>query len=573
MRSPAASRIDARVAFAAVVATVAIAPFERALVSVPGGLTLTTVELAMLVSLSAGLWMIGHSRPAFAALPPVAIPGLALIAMVIFAALAAPLEQGNAIRFAGRIAVAASLAFVVAQVVDTAARARLVVCTFLSVAVLVAIIAVLESAQVPWVMRALTLFRPGFHVVGGQLRATSTFFYPTIASMYLELAFACGLWLLYTGRRREWTSMIVVFAALATIAAGIAATFTRAGLFGMAGALAVVGGVRIARLGLAGAAIGRLVALTALIVIVVLALHSPELLLTRISSEGSQAWYGARYEVPVTLDLDTGRMHQIPITLTNTGRLTWDSTRQPAYAVSYHWLRAGSEAVVQFDGQRTPFAAPVPPGATVTLPVFVTAPGQPGAYTLVWDVVLETRAWLSTEGVPPAQTFVRVVGEPSSAVTTTMKRLPQTIVRPGRLALWSAALRITREHPLLGLGPDNFRHVYGRYLGLERFDDRVHANDMYLEILAGTGVLGFVALVWFFGVWGLSLVRRCRDVSGEALMPAAAALAAWLMIAGHGLVDSFLSFTTTYLSFAVVLGLSFARAWTPCLARPESEPR
>jgi hypothetical protein len=39
-----------------------------------------------------------------------------------------------------------------------------------------------------------------------------------------------------------------VFAALATIAAGIAATFTRAGLFGMAAALAVVGGVRIARL-------------------------------------------------------------------------------------------------------------------------------------------------------------------------------------------------------------------------------------------------------------------------------------------------------------------------------------
>jgi hypothetical protein len=41
---------------------VAIAPFERVLVSVPGGLTLTTVEAAMLVSLGAGLWMIGHSR-------------------------------------------------------------------------------------------------------------------------------------------------------------------------------------------------------------------------------------------------------------------------------------------------------------------------------------------------------------------------------------------------------------------------------------------------------------------------------------------------------------------------------
>ena len=200
------------------------------------------------------------------------------------------------------------------------------------------------------------------------------------------------------------------------------------------------------------------------------------------------------------------------------------------------------------------------------MPVFVTAPGQPGAYTLVWDVVLETRAWLSTEGVPPARTYVRVEGEPSSAVTTTMKRLPQTIVRPGRLALWSAALRITRDHPLLGIGPDNYRHVYGRYLGLERFDDRVHANNMYLEILAGAGVLGLAALVWFLGAWGLSLLRRCRDAPREALMPAAAALAAWLMIAGHGLVDSFLSFTTTYLVLR-------RRARPVVLARVDAVPR
>jgi hypothetical protein len=560
--SSASVHSHTRAAFAAVLCAVAIAPFERVLIGIPGGFTLTTVEVAMLASLAAGMWMVATRRPAAVAWLPVVLPGLALVAIVIVAALAAPLERGNALRFAGRIAAAASMAFVVAQVVDTEARARVVVRTFLVVAVGVAVVAVLESAQVPWVMHALTVFRPGFHVVGGQLRATSTLFYPTIASMYLELAFACGLWLLFSDRRRERMNTIVVFGSLVTIGAGIAATFTRAGLFAMAAALAIVGGVRIARLGFADAAIGRLVALAALIVTVVLALHSPELLLSRISSEGSQAWYGARYEVPVTLELHTGHTHQIPITLTNTGSLTWDSTRQPAYAVSYHWLRAGSEAVVQFDGQRTPFVAPVAPGATVTMPVFVTAPGQPGAYTLVWDVVLESRAWLSTEGVPPARTLVHVEGEPSSVVKTTMTRLPQTIARPGRLALWSAAMRITRERPLLGIGPDNYRHVYGRYLGLERFDDRVHANNMYLEILAGAGLLGLAALVWLLGAWGLALLRRCRDVPREALMPAAAALAAWLMIAGHGLVDSFLSFTTTYLSFAIVLGLSFSRAWT-----------
>ena len=456
---------------------------------------------------------------------------------------------------------AAAMTFAVARVIDHERRARFLVRLFLGVATVVAVIAVLESAQVPWVMRALTFFRPGFHVVGGQLRATSTLFYPTIASMYLELAFACGLWLLFDDRGPRRLEGFFAFAGLATIGAGIAATFTRAGLLGMAAALALVGAVRIARMGFRAAALGRLIALAAVLAIIALVQHSPELLITRISSEGSQAWYGARYEVPLTLDLDTGRTHQIPITLTNTGRLTWDSTRQPAYAVSYHWLRAGSEAVIQFDGQRTPFAEPVPPGVSVTMPVFVTAPGQAGDYTLVWDVVLETRAWLSTEGVLPARTLVRVEGEPSGAVTTTMNHLPRTIVRPGRLALWSAALRMTREHPWLGVGPDNYRHLYGPYLGLKSWDDRVHANDMYLDVLAGAGVIGFGALVWLIGAWGVALVRRCRETPVDRLMPAIAWLAAWLMIAGHGLVDSFLSFTTTYLTFAVVLGLSFSRAW------------
>ena len=569
VRSHERDRTASRVAFGSLVLVVAIAPFERVLIAVPGGLTLTTVEAAMLASLAAALWMLRLSRPTIAWWSPVALTGLSLLAVMVLAAALAPFERGNALRFAARMTTAGALAFAVAQVVDTTARARLLVRVNLAVAALVALVAVLESAQVPWVMRALTFFRPGFHVVGGQLRATSTLFYPTIASMYLEIAFALGLWLLFADKRRERVEQPLALAALATVGAGIAATFTRAGLVGMVMALAVVVGVRIARLGLRDAAVGRLAALGALLAMVVMLLHSPELLLTRISSEGSQAWYGARYEVPLTLELETGHLHQIPITLTNTGRLTWDSTRQPAYAVSYHWLRSGSEAVVQFDGQRTPFAEAVPPGESVTMPVYVTAPGQPGAYTLVWDVVLETRAWLSTEGVPPARTEVRVEGEPASVVTTTMKRLPQAVVRPGRLALWSAALSITREHPLLGIGPDNFRHVYGRYLGLDRWDDRVHANDMYLEVLSGAGVPGFVALAGFIGAWGLALAQRCRVVPRDRLMPALIALTAWLMIAGHGLVDSFLAFTTTYLSFAVVLGLSFSRAWTGAV-RPAS---
>ena len=79
------------------------------------------------------------------------------------------------------------------------------------------------------------MFRPGFHVVGGQLRATSTLFYPTITSMYLEVAFALGLVWIASSR--------LAFVALVLTGAGIIATFTRAGLITMTISLLIYGGL------------------------------------------------------------------------------------------------------------------------------------------------------------------------------------------------------------------------------------------------------------------------------------------------------------------------------------------
>jgi hypothetical protein len=350
----------------------------------------------------------------------------------------------------------------------------------------------------------------------------------------------------------------VIFFALSTIGAGIAATFTRAGLAALAASLVVVGAICFARVGARRTDVGVLGALGGVLVVIVVLLHSPELLATRLSSEGSRAWYGASYQVPSTLSLRTGRTHQIPITLANTGRVTWDSNRYPAFHVAYHWLRSGSDEVIQFDGQRTPFPQPVPSGATVTLAANVTAPAAPGAYTLVWDVVLETRAWLSTEGVVPAKTEVRVEGAASGTVQTVMSRLPRSTARPARPELWGAALAIAREHPWLGIGPDNYRFRYGQYLQTRHRDDRVHANNMYLEVLTGAGVVGLAALLGLVVTTGVALWRRAKRASVTYVFPAAASLAAWLMVAGHGLVDSFLSFTPTYVMFAVVAGVALS---------------
>jgi hypothetical protein len=548
-----------------------VAPFERVIVTFPGAFAVTTVEAVVAIALGTLTWSIGP-RALVAGVPRSLLEsGAIFLSALVMAAVLTPFEQGNAFRFVLRMFTAAWLFVVTRHVVHTRDGARLLVRTLVAVAVVVAAIAILEAAQLPAVLSGLTSFRPGFHVVAGQLRATSTLGYPTIASMYLEVAFALGLWLLLDPSRR-WPRLEtrLLFLALAVIGAGISATFTRAGLIAMALAIAVVAAIRVSRVTRREAGLGTLTALSMALMVVVFVAHSPEAIATRLRTEGSEAWYGARYEVPKMLSLSTGRTHRVPVILTNTGRLTWESASEPAFALSYHWLRADTDAVVTFEGQRTPFRNAVPPQSRVAIEANVIAPAEPGAYTLVWDVVHEARAWLSTEGVAAPRTHVTVSGPPSGVVKTEMAQLPTATMRPARPVLWAAALRMAKDHPVVGVGPDNFRLAYGPYAGIERWDRRVHANNMYLEILTGAGIVGLLALLWLLVSTGWQLWRRLEHAHGADHIAGAVMLALWLVVAGHGLVDSFLSFTTTYVTLAMAAGLAFSAALeSPEVARAD----
>jgi hypothetical protein len=556
----------------ALVAVIIVAPFERALFVI-AGVTMTSSELVTVaaVAMYGAAWF----RDGAGAVP--SIPRALLFAAALFlvvigvAALMTPVEAGNAWRFVARMATAFGLTAMTLHVVNSPARARLIAWVMAVVATVVALIAVLELLQLAVVMTALTSFRPGFHVVAGQLRATSTLFYPTIASMYLEVAFVVGLWLLLTARRGR----LAAFLALVLIGAGIIATFTRAGLLAMATAIATLAFLRVLRLvrteppvrdARRVRAIARrwgarepmtLAALTGALTAFMFVAHAPELLAARLTTQGSHEWYGASYDVPRTLSMTTAAHFRVPVSVTNTGKLTWDSEHDPAFALSYHWLQdygAPSDRVVEFEGRRTPFVQPVRPGTRVDLAADVMTPGAPGTYTLVWDVVHETRTWLSTEGVKSGRTLVTVSGAPRETTSAPMTQLPGAVVRPERPQLWKAALRMARDYPWLGVGPDNYRLLSGRYLGTTAWDPRVHANNMYLELLAGAGVPGLIALLGLVAVVGITLWSRLQRARADTHTAAAAAFALWLVVAGHGLVDSFLGFTTTYVSFAIAGG-------------------
>lgn len=535
---------------------VVIAPFEtlRPVVRLPGQ-ALTSVELSVAIgfALLAASFARGELRPASARVRNL-LPLLVLAGVAIVSALAAPAHVGNALRMAVRLTVLTLVAASVACVsADVVARRRLLWAVVVSGTV-VALLVVADFAGGASAERWFSPFRTAVAVVGAQVRSSGPFQYPTIASMYLEIAFAVGCGLLLS--TADTVRRAVVACALALMFEGIVLTFTRAGLITAVMALAITGAAHWRRRG-GDAALATLAAVGAVSVVQVGSSRSAEMLMLRLTSEGQGRWFSAVFDVPSTIEVDTQRLAYVPISVTNSGRATWDSDASEPILLSYHWVALDSDEVVAWEGERTAFDHPVVPGETVDVTAVIGGPGRPGRFRLMWDIEQQQRLWFSTE---PEAELTFSTGQVVGPVTTLRSRrgphrIPGANVRPGRLKLWGAAARMVGAHPFLGVGPDNYRLTYGEFSSIVPADPRVHSNNLYIEVLAGMGLAGFLALSWVaVRSGGASLAAWRHSDAGAGVAAACAAIAV------HGLVDSFLSFTGTYLLMAVTLGLAAAYA-------------
>ncbi len=354
--------------------------------------------------------------------------------------------------------------------------------------------------------------------------------------------------------------MALLFGALVIVGDAILLTFTRAGLMTMAASLLIA--VAVLRAQRAPAAATRLVAALAVIIAaLLLSSRSSQAMWLRATSEGQESWYRAAIAAPGEIALPAGGVADVAVTLTNTGRLLWDSRAAPPILVSYHWLPADGEGYVAFEGARTAFDAPLAPGAARRVGIQVRAPRRPGRYRIEWDLVQEGRLWFSTEpGAVRTISRASVTGEAPPDLAAPVQPPPRPTVRPGRLVLWRAAAQIATAHPLLGIGPDNFRLAYGAYAGLADADPRTHSNNMYLEILAGGGLAAAAAFAWLAWRAALCFVRLTRAAIDRAPLVALGLAAAGVAIALHAAVDSFVSFAPTYVLFSLTLGCAAACA-------------
>lgn len=145
-------------------------------------------------------------------------------------------------------------------------------------------------------------------------------------------------------------------------------------------------------------------------------------------------------------------------------------------------------------------------------------------------------------------------------------------VTNGRLHFWQTTLQVFRDNPILGVGLDALPSAYTRYdtwNGAYRIE-RAH-ND-YLQILAESGILGFVCLaafLYFLFRRGWQIMTTSRDSFRRGV--ALGALAGCFGIAIHSFFDFPLRTPANSLVFLILATLATVQISYPKLHRKRNK--
>jgi O-antigen ligase len=128
-----------------------------------------------------------------------------------------------------------------------------------------------------------------------------------------------------------------------------------------------------------------------------------------------------------------------------------------------------------------------------------------------------------------------------------------------RLEMWHTGLRMVREHPWVGVGPDSIPLVYMKYLPpgtipILGYHDHLHDNA--LQMAAERGLPCLIAWLWFMLALGWHILRIRRRLSSGRWV-ADAAFAAWLAFVAEGFFEFNFGTTPVLMVFLFVMSTPF----------------
>lgn len=129
-----------------------------------------------------------------------------------------------------------------------------------------------------------------------------------------------------------------------------------------------------------------------------------------------------------------------------------------------------------------------------------------------------------------------------------------------RLSLWRSAVAMVRDHPLTGVGLDQFLYYYPEYILPEALDEPnlSHPHNLVLDFWLRLGIGGVLVLLWFLAAFfrvGFQLYHRLPE--GETRLMLLGLMGSMVYTVAHGLVDN--SYFVAELAFVFALSLGLAQ--------------
>jgi O-antigen ligase len=129
-----------------------------------------------------------------------------------------------------------------------------------------------------------------------------------------------------------------------------------------------------------------------------------------------------------------------------------------------------------------------------------------------------------------------------------------------RVSLWKSTLDMIRDHPLFGVGPDNFLYAYrDRYLRPEAWQESAlsHPHNFMLDFAARLGLMGLGTFIWIqVSFWRTAyfVMRKAKTLSIMNYALCIGLMASMIDFLAHGLVDA--SYFVVDLAFVFMLTLA-----------------
>lgn len=127
----------------------------------------------------------------------------------------------------------------------------------------------------------------------------------------------------------------------------------------------------------------------------------------------------------------------------------------------------------------------------------------------------------------------------------------------GRATEMGAAALVFLDHPLIGVGPGEFKFYsreYGERIGIRALAPERQAHCLPLDVAAENGVLGLCCLLGIFGMQGMMLLRQTKQASTSPNLRSLSA-GCFYMLAAYAATGLFLHFAfIRYFWLMIALG-------------------